>query len=164
MANQHGNSETNQPTSILRHIRGALVISLLSVGLAACDIDAPRDDHPRMTCCELEDGDCAASPGAEEAILVLESMGVDLDVTDVELRLPEASEPVGTACLDESPLDLAADAEPSAIDRSTAADALVSEPDVQHLPPVEGRCSIGGGWMCCCVYFGPGAGCGCEPL
>lgn len=148
--------------STFRRFRSFLVVALLGIGAAACDPEPSRDDHPRASC-NLEDEGCASLSELEATSELLESMGVDLETANVELRFPEASEPDDATCRHADLLGLATDAAPGALDRADAADDLTSRPDVQELPP-KGGCSFSNGWMCCCIWFGPDAGCSCGPM
>jgi hypothetical protein len=125
----------HQAPRVLRSLAAMAVLCLF----AACDDSAP-DDVARSLPCSLDDEECAALPGAAEALTLVQSMnpGVDVDPADVEL-VEDASQLEG---LDQE-----------------AIDALTSG----ERPPVAQKfsCSGNDSATCCCFWDGPYWGCGC---
>jgi hypothetical protein len=118
-------------------------VAMLFIGVAACDeATTPDDDVMRSLPCNLAEEECAGLPAAAEAVVLLESLDVDVERVDVELV---------------EDVDEAEDAA-SVGDRSI--DDLTSE-----LPPPEEQrwtCNGGDGVMCCCLWDGPEWGCYCN--
>lgn len=118
-------------------------LAVLWLGVAACDeASTPDDDVARSLPCDLVEEDCAALPAAADAVVLLESLHVDVERVDVELV---------------EDVDALEDGA-SVSDRSI--DDLTSE-----LPPPEEQrwvCNGGDGVMCCCLWDGPEWGCYCN--
>jgi hypothetical protein len=124
-----------------RVLRHAAAAAILWLGIAACDASGPDDDVARSLPCNLADEDCAAQPEAADALVVLESMDVDLDVADVEL-LEDASQLEGM----------------DAADGPASFDAFAIE---ERRVEQKFSCSGNGSATCCCFWDGDYWGCGC---
>lgn len=123
-------------------LRLAVTAAMLLIGVAACDASRPDDDDTsRSLPCSLAEEDCAALPGAADALVLIESMDVDVDAADVEL-LEDASQLEGMETADG----------PASFDAFA-----IEERRVEQKFSCSGNDSV----TCCCFWDGDYWGCGC---
>jgi hypothetical protein len=163
------NQQIHHVSSAMRTLYTATLAIFVGASITACDTEDGSDDEPREVQCNLSDPECMALPEAAEAITVVESMDIDPDEADIELRVVVDAEVAELfSSEDETVLESIDDANDANADAPPVGPHAHGDSLVRPLDPVAlagahaTSCPNGPSGVCCTCVWGDGYEWGCA--